>query len=214
VKGQDISLTAARDVSLKSAENTTNTKTTNSSSSAGVGVEMSAKSAPGFFASGSKANTDGNGNTITQTDTSVTAANTLTVKAGQDINLVGAQAKGETVKVEAGRNLNLESQQAVDNYKETSSSYGGTITVGAGAGITGSASKGKINSNYQSVTQQTEIHAGQGGFNIEVGKNTDLKGAVISSDATPDKNKLSTDTLSYSDIKNKADYSIFHRGIQ
>ena len=30
---------------------------------------------------------------------------------------------------------------------------------------------------------------------------------VISSDATPDKNKLSTDTLSYSDIKNKADYS-------
>ncbi|SEJ98022.1 Haemagluttinin repeat-containing protein, partial [Propionispira arboris] len=120
VKGQDISLTAARDVNLKSAENTTNTKTTNSSSSAGVGVEMSAKSAPGFFASGSKANTDGNGNTITQTDTSVTAANTLTIKAGQDINLVGAQAKGETVKVEAGRNLNLESQQAVDNYKETS----------------------------------------------------------------------------------------------
>ncbi|WP_177177686.1 hemagglutinin repeat-containing protein, partial [Propionispira arboris] len=29
VKGQDISLTAARDVNLKSAENTTNTKTTN-----------------------------------------------------------------------------------------------------------------------------------------------------------------------------------------
>ncbi|SEJ97938.1 Protein of unknown function, partial [Propionispira arboris] len=71
----------------------------------------------------------------------------------------------------------------------------------------------KINSNYQSVTQQAEIHAGQGGFNIEVGKNTDLKGAVISSDATPDKNKLSTDTLSYSDIKNKADYSASSIGV-
>jgi len=73
--------------------------------------------------------------------------------------------------------------------------------------LQGNASKGKIDSNYESVTTQAEIHAGQGGFNIEVGKNTDLKGAVISSDATPDKNKISTDTLSYSDIKNKADYS-------
>ena len=62
------------------------------------------------------------------------------------------------------------------------------------------------------MTKQAEIHAGQGGFNIEVGKNTDLKGAVISSDATPDKNKLSTDTLSYSDIKNKADYSASSSG--
>jgi len=40
-----------------------------------------------------------------------------------------------------------------------------------------------------------------------------IKGAVISSDATPDKNKLSTDTLSYSDIKNKADYSASSTGV-
>ena len=76
----------------------------------------------------------------------------------------------------------------------------------------GNASKGKIDSNYESVTTQAEIHAGQGGFNIEVGKNTDMKGAVISSDATPDKNKISTDTMSYSDIKNKADYSASSTG--
>ena len=34
-----------------------------------------------------------------------------------------------------------------------------------------------------------------------------IKGAVISSDATPDKNKLSTGTLTYSDMQNKAEYS-------
>jgi len=34
-----------------------------------------------------------------------------------------------------------------------------------------------------------------------------MKGAVIASDATPDKNKLSTDTLTWSDINNKAEYS-------
>ena len=51
------------------------------------------------------------------------------------------------------------------------------------------------------------IYAGKGGFDIHVGQNTDLKGAVIASDATPDKNKISTDTLTYSDIANKAEYS-------
>jgi Possible hemagglutinin (DUF637). len=63
------------------------------------------------------------------------------------------------------------------------------------------------------VTTQAEIQAGQGGFAIEVGKNTDLKGAMFSSDAMPDKNKLSTDTLTYSDIQNKADYSASSTGV-
>ena len=97
------------------------------------------------------------------------------------------------------------------NYNEKSSSSGGKIGT-AGIGLQGNASKGKIDSNYESVTTQAEIHAGQGGFNIEVGKNTDLKGAVISSDATPDKNKISTDTLTYSDIENKANYSASSTG--
>jgi len=38
-------------------------------------------------------------------------------------------------------------------------------------------------------------------------ENTDLKGGVIASNATPDKNHLSTGTLSFSDLKNEADYS-------
>ena len=40
-----------------------------------------------------------------------------------------------------------------------------------------------------------------------------MKGAVISSEATPDKNKLSTDTLTYSDIQNKAQYSASSQGV-
>ncbi|MCE5287479.1 MAG: hemagglutinin repeat-containing protein [Pelosinus sp.] len=211
VNGQDITLNAAKDINLTSAENTTGTQTTSSSSSAGVGVTMSSKGT-GVFVNGSKANTNGDGNTITHTNTTVTATNTLTIKSGQDTNLIGAQVAGETVKVEVGRNLNLESQQDVDQYNETSSSAGGAVTVGAGAGITGSASRGKIDSNYQSVTQQTGIYAGNGGFDVQVGNNTNLKGAVIASEATADKNILSTDTLTYSDIQNKADYSASSSG--
>ena len=68
--------------------------------------------------------------------------------------------------------------------------------------MTGSIGQGKTNSNYNSVTGQAGIVAGKEGFDITVGKNTDLKGAVIASEATPDKNKLSTNTITYSDIQN------------
>ena len=78
--------------------------------------------------------------------------------------------------------------------------------------VQGSVNKGKINSNYQSVIEQTGIYAGKQGFDIKVGKNTDLKGAVIASEADGSKNKLSTDTLTYSDIENKAEYSASNKG--
>jgi len=40
-----------------------------------------------------------------------------------------------------------------------------------------------------------------------------MKGAVIASDATPDKNKISTDTLTYSDIQNEAEYEASSTGV-
>ena len=49
--------------------------------------------------------------------------------------------------------------------------------------------------------------AGKGGFDIYVEKNTDLKGAVIASEADAGKNRLSTGTFSFSDLENGADYS-------
>lgn len=55
--------------------------------------------------------------------------------------------------------------------------------------------------------------AGEGGFNITVDKNTDLKGGVIDSDATPDKNKLTIGTLTWEDVDNKAEYSSKDVGI-
>jgi len=46
-------------------------------------------------------------------------------------------------------------------------------------GISGNVSKDNVDSKYESVTDQSGIYAGKGGFGI--GKNTDLKGEVISS---------------------------------
>lgn len=69
--------------------------------------------------------------------------------------------------------------------------------------LAGSASVGKIDSNYKSVTDQSGIYAGEDGFNIRVEDNTDLKGGIISSTADADKNKLSTGTLTFETSKIK-----------
>ena len=101
-----------------------------------------------------------------------------------------------------------------NNYKESNKSVGASVGLGSNKAVSGSASVGKIDSNYKSVTDQSGIYAGTEGFDINVGENTDLKGGIISSAAEADKNKLSTGTLTFKDIQNKADYKAGGAGIK
>ncbi|EOO7010060.1 VENN motif pre-toxin domain-containing protein, partial [Escherichia coli] len=71
----------------------------------------------------------------------------------------------------------------------------------------------KMKSRFDSVAEQTGMFAGDGGFDITVGRHTQLEGAVIASTATPDKNHLDTGTLGFSDLHNEADYKVSHSGI-
>jgi len=109
--------------------------------------------------------------------------------------------------------LNIVSLQDSDTYKASSKNAGIGFGTDKISGVHGSAGTSKTNSNYKSVTDQAGIYAGKDGFDIHVGKNTDLKGAVISSTATPDKNKISTDTLTWMDLHNKAKYSASSVGV-
>lgn len=211
VSGWNVILDAVKDVNLTATENTIASTTGTSSSSSGVGVSMGAKK--GVFVEGNKSSLNANETGNTHTQTVVAADNALRIKSGSDTNIVGSQAKGDTVKMTVDGNLNIASLQDTENYSERSSSSGGSIGLGTDMASKLSASRGKIDSNYTSVTEQSGVYAGQGGFNINVGGNTDLKGAVIASDATPDKNKLTTDTLTWSDIQNKAEYKASRMGV-
>lgn len=51
------------------------------------------------------------------------------------------------------------------------------------------------------------IQAGDGGFDVSVAGNTDLKGAYLASTADASQNQLTTGTLTFSDIENHSDYS-------
>ncbi|MGW9064023.1 pre-toxin TG domain-containing protein [Achromobacter animicus] len=76
--------------------------------------------------------------------------------------------------------------------------------------VSANASTGKINSNFKTVTEQTGLWAGDGGFLIDVKDNTTLIGSVIASSdkAVADGlNKLTTGTLVTEDLKNTARYS-------
>ncbi|WP_399491575.1 VENN motif pre-toxin domain-containing protein [[Curtobacterium] plantarum] len=68
-----------------------------------------------------------------------------------------------------------------------------------------------MHSTWQSVAEQTGIFAGKGGFDVTVGEHTQLNGAVISSTASADKNRLDTGTLGFGDIENHAEYEVEHQ---
>ena len=174
--------------------------------SGGYGITVSAS------VNAAKGSEKGNG--LTHSETTLDAGNRLSLTSGRDITLTGAQASGESVKVDVGRNLTLTSEQDSDRYdsRQQSASAGGSFTFGS---MTGSAnvnvSRDKMHSTWQSVAEQTGIFAGKGGFDVTVGEHTQLNGAVISSTATADKNRLDTGTLGFGDIENHAEYEVEHQ---
>ena len=64
-----------------------------------------------------------------------------------------------------------------------------------------------------SVIEQAGIYAGAGGFAVNVGDTTHLKGAVIGSTASAEKNSLTTGHLVMEDIQNSASYKLDNKGI-
>ncbi|WP_460523454.1 VENN motif pre-toxin domain-containing protein, partial [Erwinia aphidicola] len=135
--------------------------------------------------------------------------------SGRDTTLKGAQASGEKITVDAGRNLTLESERDSDRYnaKQQNASAGGSFTLGSMTGSASvSASRDRLNSNFDSVKEQTGLFAGKGGYDVTVKEHTQLDGAVIASTAESDKNRLDTGTLGWSDIHNQADYRATHSG--
>jgi len=215
--GGDLSLDASRDILLQSAQNTQSTESTNSSKGGSVGIGIGVGSGGyGITVSASVNAAKGSekGNGLTHGETTLDAGNRLSLTSGRDITLTGAQASGESVKVDAGRNLTLTSEQDSDRYdsKQQSASAGGSFTFGS---MTGSAnvnvSRDKMHSSWQSVAEQTGIFAGKGGFDVTVDEHTQLNGAVISSTATADKNRLDTGTLGFGNIDNHAEYEVEHQ---
>lgn len=211
--GNEMLLAAERDIRLEAAANTQKLDGKNSSGGGAVGVSLgfgSSGAGLSIFANANKGTGNEKGNGTTWTETTLNAGRQVSLISGRDTVLKGAQVSADQIKAAVGRDLRLQSLQDTDDYKskQTDVSGGASFTFGTMTGSGSlSISKSKIDSNYKSVQEQTGLFGGKGGYQIDVGNHTQLDGSVIASTATPDKNRLSTGTLGWSVLKNKADYT-------
>ncbi|CAB4048461.1 hemagglutinin repeat-containing protein [Paraburkholderia phenoliruptrix] len=207
VNATDVVLAAKNQVNLVNTTDTDSTRSTNASSSASVGVSYGTQGF-GVSASMAKAHGDANSDAAMQNNTHVTAANTATILSGGDTNIIGANVNGRQVNADIGGNLNMASVQDTMTSSAHQTSTGGGFSISQGGGSASfSHTNASANGSYAGVNEQAGIQAGDGGFNVSVAGNTDLKGAVIASGADASKNTLSTGTLTYSDIENASSYS-------
>lgn len=221
VEGENVSLKAKEDINITASDNTNTTEQNSKSSSAsvGVGVDLTTGHISSVNIGGSKGKGEVKVNGTTYNESTVTAKKDLSFTSGEDTNIKGGILSGEKVTGNVGGDLNIESKQDSNRYEEnnSSSSIGiGIDITGKGTsnktGIFGGVSQGNMDSSYDSVTDQSGIYAGKEGFDIIVGDNTDLKGGIIDSKADADKNKISTGTLTFEDIHNKAEYEADNKG--
>ena len=210
--GKDLQLIANRDVVLEAAANTQKLDGKNKSSGGAVGVSVgvgSGEAGISIFANANKGAGKEIGNGTTWTETTLDAGQKASLVSGRDTTLKGVQVNGESILAKVGRDLTLQSLQDRDYYDSKQKNVGGGASlaiVGQGGGANLSLSQSKLHSKYDSVQEQTGLFAGKGGFQVEVGKHTQLDGSVIASTAEAEKNRLSTGSLGWSEIRNKAEY--------
>ena len=213
IHAKDIHLKAGNNIHILSSENKRTTIEDYKAKSGSIGAFLS-KGVYGIGASYGKGKEQIEETTLTHTPSDITAKNTASLSSGNDTTIKGGIIKGNKVTANAGR-MSIESEQDKKNYKETSKTSGLSVSYTPGSAVTVSGGKGKTNTNstYESVTKQAGIYAGKEGYDIQVKNNTRLKGAVIDSQAEKEKNRITTGTLTWENIDNKAEYKTGGHGI-
>ena len=218
IEGSDISgkqgttLIADNQVNIKAIEENHQERSTNKSSgfNAGVGIKVSNGAVAGATLGGNYGKGYGNGDETTYVASHVGDSQSKTViQAGGDANIIGSQVKGKRVELNA-ENLNIESLQDKSRYYGKQMNVSGSVTVGYGFAAGGGFNKSKINADHASINEQAGIYAGDEGYDINVNKHTDLKGALITSTQKAEadgKNHFSTGSITHSDIENHSNYS-------
>ena len=213
VNAQDIHLQAGNNIHILSSENKSTTIEDYKAKSGSIGASLS-KGGYGIGASYGKGKGQTEETILTHTPSDITAKDTVSLSSGNDTVIRGGTVKGNKVTANAGR-MSIESEQDKKNYKETGKTTGLSISYTPGSAVSVSGGKGQttIESTYESVTKQAGIYAGKEGYDIQVKNNTRLKGAVIDSQAEKEKNRITTGTLTWENIDNRAEYKASGKGI-
>ena len=216
IRGESVELDASRNLSLQAGTNTTTITDKYDSKGWSIGANLSVNGGGllGIDANYNKAKE--NGTTVKTTHSgTVVQGNKIITNSGADTNIVGSKVYGDSIQSQIGGNLTIKSLQDSETYRGEKKNVGFSISTNGTqlGGVSAEYSKGKMTSDYVSVTEQAGLYAGAEGFDIKTKGNTTLEGAVIDSKAKADKNKLSTNSLTVKDIKNKAEYKSSNTGL-
>ncbi len=209
IAGEKVNLKAGRNIYVQAEESTRTARTDEKAKGGAVSVSFGASGFQGLSASYGKGTNHETETTLTHAGSRIKAGDTLAVDSGKDTVITGSLLKGKYVSVHTGGDLSIESLQDSKTYTQNGKSIGlgiGTNLTKAGTVVQAGKGKENTDSTYRSVTEQAGIYAGSKGYDITVKGNTHLTGAVIDSKAEKEKNKLTTGTLTWEDIENKASY--------
>jgi filamentous hemagglutinin len=211
--GQDVDLKAEGDIALRAARNNSEQHTRSASNSAAAGVAITFGpngAAFGITASASGARGKADGTDTTWSNTRIDAGRRVGLQSGGDTTLRGASVAAPKISAQVGGDLKIESLQDTSRYASKNQSLGGSVTLGIGASGSASASSAKVHADYASVTEQSGLKAGDGGFQIHVGGATNLRGgALTSSEAAVQSGAnrfASAGGLTTEDLRNRDDY--------
>lgn len=209
VKAEDkINLDSSKNIILESgqSQNKADGKNSNAGLSVGVGVSVGAQTGAYIYgeAGFGKGSNHLDSNTHSQTTLD---AKSISLTSKGDTTLRGAQAKADRIDANAGGQLKVESLQDTIEQNTKQTGAGGRLQASFGTAwqASGNFSSSKASGNSNSVNQQSGLFAGDGGYHVKA-DSVDLKGGAIVSTATKDKNDLTTNRLTFSNIENQSQY--------
>ncbi|MEY4712486.1 MAG: hypothetical protein RIS88_1936, partial [Pseudomonadota bacterium] len=218
--GGVVDLQAGGSVLLLAARNASHRHSEERRSSAAVGTSVGiGGTTPGvsITASASRGSAGGEGESQNWTNARVAGGQAVRIDSAGDTVLRGAMVQAPDVTARIGGDLVVESLH--DTARQ--SSHERTVGVGVSYGSTGlrgdvQAGRSDVDMRWASVSEQTAIVAGEGGFDIAVRGATALKGGKLSGGegaTSHGTNRLTTATVAASDLDNTSSATASSRGV-
>ncbi|WP_230164957.1 hemagglutinin repeat-containing protein, partial [Pseudomonas mediterranea] len=196
---RDIDLRATNNLNIRAAQNDSTNDSSRNSGGGEVGLSVGSEGV-GIYASVNLGRGNLEREAARQQQAYLYAGNRLGFTSGKDTNIAGANLRGDEVIGRVGRDLHVSSVPDTGKVEGKEFDVSVTVTVGPGAGVSGSVGYGQTTGSTEWVEQQTRI-TGQNNVDIRTENHTQLDGALIASDTG--KLKLDTGTLGFSDIAGK-----------
>jgi filamentous hemagglutinin len=214
--GDTLRLDSARDLILEAGRTSSAAKSDghNAGVEVGVGVSVGAQTGLYAYVAVDVGNSHGKSDSVTWKNTHLSAGEAIDLSAQGDTTLRGAVATAEAINLDTGGALTIESLQ--DTMKVESDSSGVSLRVqvsfGTAWSVEGSYNAAQTSGHSESVTEQSGLFAGEGGYHVRAGTVSLIGGAIASANAA--NSSLSADALRFSDLQNVMDFGISSFGVK